>query len=307
MHCVTRNSRHISWKKPGIVRSILLLLLLSTAGFTHTACQERIINAGVQSSILDREVGYKVILPAGYPDTNEDYPLVFLLHGFGGDSGSWLHRCNIQSLIDSLEQEKLIRPYVYVLPDAGNSYYINNYDSTERYMDFFTEELLPEILEKYRVKDESRYRALLGLSMGGFGAVILAMEHPDLFGNVMALSAAVRTAAIFKALSERSYNKHFISVYGPAGSPQERITDHWKANSPYELVDSTLASRLTEINWYIDCGMNDPLLPANEAFHDLFLKFEIPHDFHVRPGTHNWEYWYHSTIYALQFFEENCR
>jgi enterochelin esterase-like enzyme len=129
-------------------------IILLNACLSHADCAagqvivKRDLKAG--SLILKRKANYSIILPDDYYQNQRTYPVIYLLHGFGGDNDSWLDRCNIHLLIDSLLNKELISDYIYVMPDAGNSYYINNYDSSNRYEDFFIGELIPHIDSAYR-------------------------------------------------------------------------------------------------------------------------------------------------------------
>jgi enterochelin esterase-like enzyme len=258
-------------------------------------------NLAIQSKILDREVKYSVMLPASYHTFNKDYPVIYLLHGFGGNQESWLNRCNIAQLVDSLLYLGDIGEFIYVMPDAGNSYYINSYDNSNRYYDFFIEEFVPTIDSLFHTQNRKNSRILMGLSMGGYGSIILALKNPELFGMVIALSPSVRNQEMFENLAQEKYDNFFGPVYGPGLTGDNRITSHWKKNSPYFLVDSSTAESYSGINWYIDCGLYDDFLPASEAFHQLLLQYRIPHEFHIRPGEHNWAYWHDSTINGLVY------
>jgi S-formylglutathione hydrolase FrmB len=140
---------------------------------------------------------------------------------------------------------------------------------------------------------------LMGLSMGGFGAAILGTKHPDIFGSVIIMSGSLRDSAILVNLQQETYEHYYGKVIGPGLKAESRITGHWKQNSPYYLVDSVSAIALKNTNWFIDCGLFDERISANESFHQLLMKYKIPHEFHIRLGGHNWEYWYKSTVLAL--------
>ncbi|MBA7590539.1 hypothetical protein ES708_32664 [subsurface metagenome] len=285
-----------------IVKNYFLILLLSGSFFTLSLSQcitER--DKILRSTIIGKEINYSILLPENYYSNSDSFSVIYLLHGFGGNHNSWLIRCKIDNLVDSLKNHSNIRDFIFVMPDARNSYYINNYDSSYRVGDFLIQELIPAIDSLYRTRPNKEHRAIMGLSMGGFGAIINAIKNYDLFGSVLALSAAVRTESIFKSLPQERYEKY---LYGPGLADTVRITNHWKENSPYYLIDTTLAKSLSGINWYIDCGLDDFLLPANEAFHQLLLKRNIPHEYHVRPGKHNWQYWYKSSVNGLLYLNE---
>jgi S-formylglutathione hydrolase FrmB len=253
---------------------------------------------------MHREMSYSMLLPEDYYTSIDSFPVIYLLHGFGGNHNSWLVRCRINDLVDSLRSNRNLEELIFVMPDADNSYFINNYDSSYMFSDYLAYELVPAIDSFYRTKPVNSSRAIMGLSMGGYGAIINAMKHRKQFGSVIALSAAIRTEAIFKNLPQARYEKYFGNVFGPGLSDTARITSHWKENSPYALMDTCLIQSMRKINWYIDCGMSDFLLPANEEFHQLLLKNNIPHDYHVRPGKHNWTYWYNSTVHGLMYLNE---
>jgi S-formylglutathione hydrolase FrmB len=171
-------------------------------------------------------------------------------------------------------------------------------------MDFFIREFVPAIDSIYRTKTTKANRTLMGISMGGFGSIILALKYPQHFGSVVCLSAAVRNEEIFKDLPQARYNNYFGKVFGFDLADDDRITDHWRANSPYYITDTNIISLARLQNWYIDCGLDDFLLQANEAFHQWLILNKIPHEYHVRPGEHNWAYWYRSTVNGLIYLDE---
>jgi len=279
----------------------LLILFLAQ---TYIACFAQVRvgrNLTIQSEILNRKVSYSVMLPASYHLGTREYPVIYLLHGFGGNHESWLERCQIAQLVDSLLKTGTIGEFIYIMPDAGNSYYINNYDSSLLYHEFFIREFIPAIDSLFRTKAQKEFRSLMGLSMGGFGSIVLAVKNPELFGSVIALSPTVRNEWMFANLSQDKYETYFAPVYGTGLENERRITSHWKENSPYYAIDSTTAKYYFGINWYIDCGLYDELLPASEAFHQFLLNYKIPHEFHIRPGEHNWAYWYQSIVYGLVY------
>jgi enterochelin esterase-like enzyme len=286
-------------------RSVLFLIILYLA-FTYKCQAQGIVekNKIIYSQILKQEVYYSVLLPERYAEQDTRYSAVYLLHGLGGDQNSWLQRCMINSLTDSLMHQASIDQLIYIMPAAYDSYYINNFDSSFRYMDFFVKELVPAIDSLYRTLPERKHRALLGMSMGGFGAIILGMKHPELFGSAVCLSAAVRNEPIFIDLPQEKYDSYFGRVYGHGRQANDRITEHWMQNSPFYILDSTLISKVQTIHWYIDCGFDDFLLPANEAFHRLLIQNNISHEYHVRPGEHNWNYWYRSTVNGLIYLNQ---
>lgn len=254
-----------------------------------------------ESKTLHRSVEYSVYLPPNYKSGKYKYPVIYLLHGFDGDETSWLERTMLAKIADSLISRGIIPEVVIIMPDGGNSYFINDYASKNKYEDFFIGEFISYIESKYRIQQNKNSRAVCGLSMGGFGAIILSMKHPEVFGYSIAYSAAVRTPDEFAALPQAKYDINFGDIYGKGLKGNKRITEHWKKNSPYFLVDSLSANKLKTIQWYIDCGSGDFLFSSNKAFHELLDNYKIPHKFISRPGAHDWQYWHSGFIKSMVF------
>jgi S-formylglutathione hydrolase FrmB len=252
------------------------------------------------------DIKYSVYLPDGYHHA-KTYPTLFLLHGFGGDETSWVIKGNAQAILDSLINTKILPPVVVVLPGVQNSYYINDYKGILPMEEILVQEFIPYINKTYPTDLRKTHRAIAGLSMGGYGATILPVKHPELFGTSINLSGAVRTDEIFIQQTPAKYHQYFAPLFGESLSGTDRITPHWKANSPYYLIDSIKAQELKTIHWYIDCGTDDFLFDANKAMHEHFMKYKIPHEFHTRPGEHTWHYWRKGIILAMLFWGEILR
>lgn len=132
-----------------------------------------------------------VYLPPGYSAGGERYPAVYLLTGFAGRGTFLLNDSafdeTIQERLDRLIAAGQIRPMIVVMPDGftryGGSQYLNS-SATGRYEDHLVDELVPHIDHTFRTRAEPGFRAVAGKSSGGFGALMLGMRHPDLFGAV---------------------------------------------------------------------------------------------------------------------------
>ncbi len=292
--------------------TILIILLVFHAGFNRLNGQSFAeLNSDIRgtiykslevnSKVLNNKLEYSIYLPPYYHTTADSFPVLYLLHGYHGDETSWIDRCDIHIIIDSLIKIEEIPPLIVVMPDAKNSYYINDYLLQFPYEDLFIREFIPYIDSTYKTFPHSRYRIIAGLSMGGFGAIIHSIKHTDVFGSCIALSAAVRTDEMIINMKSEDYDNKFSRLYGRDLEGNERINEHWENNSPFYLINDSTSDKLKSINWYFDCGMNDFLINSNELLHQIFLKYSIPHEYHVRIGTHNWEYWRTGIIGGIKF------
>ena len=125
----------------------------------------------ISSTILGRAVAYCVALPPGYETGSARYPALYFLHGLFENEKSWSEHGGLQTWETLLSQGK-IGEFIIVVPDAGKSFYVNSFDGRERYEDFFMQELIPAIDQKYRTLANRDARGISGVSMGGFGAQI---------------------------------------------------------------------------------------------------------------------------------------
>ena len=279
----------------------LFLLFISTslfAQFSRGTVQEGLT---VKSKILGKEVRYTIYLPFDYHTSNRYYPVVYLLHGYTDNDMGWLQFGQAHLIADEAIATQKIPPMILVMPDAGVSWYINNYDNSVRYEDFFIREFIPQIESTYRIRSEKRYRGVAGLSMGGFGSLIYALKHPDLFAACSALSAAVRTPEEFMAISAERWKGLESSLYGPDLQGEARITPHLLSNNPLHIIKDGDPDKIKSVRFYIDCGDDDFLYKGNATLHILLRDLQIPHEYRVRDGRHSWSYWRSGLADALAF------
>jgi len=256
----------------------------------------------VTSVILHRPVKYSLYLPPGYDTDQRTYPVVYLLHGYGDDQTGWLQFGEVNRYADKAIADGAIPPMVIVMPDAGTSFYINSYDGKEKYEDFFIKEFMPSIEKRYRIKAQKQYRAVVGLSMGGFGSLIYALKYPDLFAAAAPLSAAVRDDQALMEVAPERWSLVYAPIFGGRDlQGKDRLTKSWYENSILKLVNDKSASNLSKVRYWIDCGDDDPLSIGNSLLHIELLKKAVPHEFRIRNGGHTWTYWRSGIIDALQF------
>jgi enterochelin esterase-like enzyme len=258
----------------------------------------------VSSKVLNREVRYSVYLPPDFGVSERKYPVVYLLHGYGDDETGWVQFGEVNRLADKAIAEGTIPPMVIVMPDGQKDWYINSADGRVKYEDFFVQEFMPFVEKTYPILAEKRFRGVAGLSMGGYGTLIMALKHPDLFAACAPLSAAVWTDDEIRKFPDNQYNAFFKTLFG-TGANGERVSDHWKANSPLNLVETGSAEKLKSVRYWLDCGDDDFLIGGNCALHLLMKEKQIPHKFMVRHGVHNWPYWRSGIVPALAFIGDS--
>jgi predicted peptidase len=155
------------------VRRFLWTLLLWSAPATQPAAgQDRVVTDTIVAPSLGQRAVYRVVLPEGY-DSAFRYPVLWLLHGHGGDGTGWLRETE-------LTRDLQRYPIVVVLPSVKNSFYVNSWaDPTSRYEDFVVRDLHDDVVRRYAV--DTLREGIAGLSMGGYGALMLALRYPRRF------------------------------------------------------------------------------------------------------------------------------
>lgn len=240
----------------------------------------------IQSNYLKKVTKVVVIQPSSTSNKTTNYPVVYLLHGYGGNYAQW-SKISPQ-LAKTADELKII----FVCPDGGKGswYFDSPIDSSIRYESYITKELVPFIDAHYPVKAEAKYRAITGLSMGGHGAMYLAIRHSDLFGAAGSTSGGV---------DFRSFPKNWDikNALGDFELNQER----WYDNTVLRQVEFLKNNQLAMI---IDCGVDDFFMPVNRALHEKLLQLKINHDYIERPGAHTYTYWSGNIDYQILFFKK---
>jgi S-formylglutathione hydrolase FrmB len=257
------------------------------------------------SESVGRKMKYNIVLPARYEETKERYPVLYLLHGFSSNYTAWAR----------LGVPEYARAYdlIVVMPDAGNSWYVNwakSEDSQKNnWEDAIIKDLIGHVDANYRTIAKREGRAINGLSMGGYGGLVLGLKHPDKFCSVGSHSGAISFA---KTMGERIKDgKDFPKKAGkpPSTTPDPKIgiegfssqaersprgkvfttAEECAACDPFQLVLKIPREQLPHI--YVDCGTEDTLIKSNEAFAKLLLENKIPFTFAQSAGGHTGVYW----------------
>lgn len=275
----------------------LLMLILFIASFSFSFSQNGKVydNLSLPSKILKMDRKYAVYLPPGYETSERNYPVLYLLHGAGDDQTGWVQFGEVLQLTDKAIAEGKSTAMIIVMPDAntGKRGYTNSATGDWLYEDFFFSELMPFVEKKFRIKTDKRYRAISGLSMGGHGSFIYALHRPDLFSAACPLSAYCGQLTLDDA-------KINLKKETP-GISDTQIIQFYSKYAVLQLINNAPDSTKKMVRWYIDCGDDDFLYEGNSLAHIAMRKKDIPHEFRIRQGAHNWTYWRQSLPEVLEF------
>jgi len=261
---------------------LLALFLISQLAFSRV---QQIDTISVFSTKMKKEVKSVVILPENYSD-KKHYPVVYLLHGYSDNYAKWVKTVpSIKSLSTQFQQ-------IIVCPDGGfSSWYIDSpIDTAYQYESYIAKDLLSFVDSHYSSIANRSGRAITGLSMGGHGALYIAIRNKDLFAHAGSMSGGVDLR-----FSTKKYDiAKRIGTFET--SPQE-----WDDRSVVNMVGSL---KNKDLDLIIDCGVSDFFYQINAALHRRLMSLNIDHDYIERPGLHNWEYWTNSIKYQLLFFDQ---
>lgn len=286
----------MNYKYLGLALSFLIIPHLSSA--QGGTIKESLT---VESKVLDKEVAYSVYLPPGYDSSDRSYPVLYLLHGFTDDETGWVQFGEVKAIADKEMQKVEVTPMIIVMPDAGLSWYVNNHDGSVMYEDFFINELMPHVESTFKTRAEKQFRAVAGLSMGGYGSLIYSMKYPDKFAASAPLSAGVSTDSSIVNMPMENWNNVYGLPFGKDREGKERLTDHYLQNSVLNIIKTGNAETLKKVRYYIDCGDDDFLIKGNMELHSALLDKGVPHEFRVRNGGHTWTYWRTALPEVLKF------
>jgi len=252
-------------------------------------------NLSIPSKILKMDRKYAIYLPADYETSGRSYPVLYLLHGAGDDQSGWVQFGEVKNIADKAIQEGKCTAMIIVMPDGntGQRGYFNSPKGDWNYEDFFFQEFMPTIEKTYRIRAEKRYRAISGLSMGGGGTFMYALHHPELFSSACPLSAYTGPITLEDATDR--LKKQYPDI------KDEEIAKYLSNLSATELIKNMPDDQKKAVRWYIDCGDDDFLYEGNCLAHIAMRKKDIPHEFRIRDGAHNWTYWREALPTMLEF------
>jgi S-formylglutathione hydrolase FrmB len=276
---------------PGITNSGIInirnemkrTLAFLTVILAYTTIQAAVVDTiQVYSKSMQKNIKAVIITPDNYPASKE-LPVVYLLHGYSGNHLDWINKAR------GFEKAADLYSLIIVCPDGGfGSWYWNSpVDPKSQYETFVSEELVKAIDTKYKTIKDRSGRAITGLSMGGHGALYLAIKHQDVFGAAGSMSGGVDIRPF-------PNNWDMAKQLGTYAEQPER----WEKNTVINLLNLLTPNSLAII---IDCGTDDFFYKVNENLHQQLLYRNIPHDYISRPGAHTWPYWTNAVKFQMLF------
>jgi enterochelin esterase-like enzyme len=218
-------------------------------------------------SYLSKTVGVNrkalIYTPPGYSKKTK-YPVLYLLHGIGGDEKEWLKGASPQIILDNLYAAKKVEPMIIVMPNGramrddragGNIFDSAKVQAFATFEKDLLNDLIPFVESKYRVYNDRDHRALAGLSMGGGQSLNFGLGNLDTFAWVGGFSSAPNTKA-----------------------PDVLVPDPAKAKAQLKLL-------------WISCGVDDGLMSFTQRTHEYLAKHDVAHIFYVEPGAHDFKVW----------------
>lgn len=251
-----------------------------------------------------------VYLPPGYHQSQQAFPTVYLLHGSFQTDTLWMGKgylkgINIKDMLDQLISDRLIAPMIVVMPNCKAKYSGSWYSDstyTGNWEQFVCSELIDYIDNQYRTIPSTQARAIIGHSMGGYGAMKLGLKHPELFGTIYSMSGLLSIEEAFLGNAQRTKTLDACAAaWSPnldkpegydlpfEGEPGARrklpeLWAKWEQHDPVHLLNAY--QPISPQSIYFDCGEKDPLFAANQVFAEALKQREIDYNFAIFNGGH---------------------
>ncbi len=274
-----------------MLKSLASFLLMLSA---VAPAAERVQCGTVKSRYLAAPVGYCALLPPSYDaQPAKKFPVMYFLHGLGGDqtflvsSGGW-------GMIADAWEQKRFAEFVIITPQAGDTFYIDSRNGKTKYEDFFIHDFVPQMEKRFRLLSTRSGRAISGVSMGGYGALRFAFKYPQMFG-----SAGGLMPALMEELPRGSRNAGFTAFFGSAfGSPLDEA--FWKANTPFVYART---ANFAGMHVYLSCGDQDNygFDKGTREMDRLLTQRHVMHVANFGPGQHDWQFVNRYLLESLEF------
>lgn len=245
---------------------------------------------------LRRYTSFEMFMPN---DIREDVPheeseytrrkmkVLFLLHGYTGNAGNWV-------------PEYIAEKYNFaiVMPNGENAFWLDGLSSGHNFATFLGEELPAYLRKTFGLAMGPEETYIMGLSMGGFGALRTALAYPDVFGKVAGLSSALIVHDIAHMKEGDNDELANYAYYHECFGDLETVEE--SDNNPEVLVKRLKESGKKIPELFISCGTEDFLLEKNRVMHAFLDGIGVPHVYMESKGGHDMDFW---NEYAVKFTE----
>ena len=229
---------------------------------------------------LGRTKKVSVLLPPKY-DPRIHYPVLYLLHGYGGGHDNWWTKTKIADYVRDV-------PLIIVMPDGENSWYVNSViERSDRFEDYIVTDLPNYIQKAYSV--DTTKQGIAGVSMGGYGALMLALRHPSKYRFAGSLSGIITVPRGMNDTLRQPERALLPSLRRAFGDNSGALRG---ANDLFLLYRQTTKDSMPYV--YLAMGTQDgyrSFLPAHRALTDLLRGVGASYEYHETPGGHSWQYW----------------
>ena len=290
--------------------ALIVLLVSSPASATSRSEGQLDLDARFDSPTLGRSIRASVYLPARYSDTRhaeQRFPVLYLLHGLGDDHTAWPRLGKIKPTIDRMIHEGALRPIIIIMPDAGKSWYVNDAraDGNGAVFDAFRTDLLNQVDARLRTVPCAQGRAIGGLSMGGYGALLLGTTQPKRFSVVFSLSGAVFSENLSDDPQRRAWlGSLFHGVHGEPISDR-RLRD-WNIFTRLGAIASN--AKLPSV--WLSAGDDDSfpsIVTGSVRAFDILRRRGAAAELRIDDAGHTWSYWQKSIQPALQWMSPRLK
>ncbi len=246
----------------------------------------------LHSAAMKRDVGWNLYLPPGYETSGRRYPLIYWLHGAGGDESSGLF---IAAELNQAIAAGSVPPMIMVFPNGGKKTEYRDWPEQNVLIEtMIMRELIPYVDANYRTLASPLGRGVEGMSMGGNGAMKLTLKYPEMFGSVVAYAG--------------SYKRLPLDGYFPGIAAEQqawiaKLTQLYSADDDvFELANKNFA-RFGDLRIRFIGGTKDVSMPDAEALHSWLLHCSIPHEYELLLGLpHDTRAYYARTgVHGFQF------
>ena len=242
------------------------------------------------SKSLLRTVTINVVIPTdkrvfpGLPKPKkEPFKTMYLLHGVFGDYTDWVHNSRIQLLAND-------NNLCVVMPSGENKFYSDSNISGDYFGKFITEDLIEFTRDTFPLSHKREDTFIVGLSMGGFGAITNGLRHPELYGSICTLSSALIKDKILNSTDENSKDLYTQTNYKTMFGLED-IKDFNGSVNDYETLADNLKDNDLKPKIYMACSTEDGLYKFNTAYRDRLIQDNFDVTWEEGKGNHNWLFW----------------